>query len=78
MGELKLYKADLTEEGSYDDAISGCEVVFHVATPVNFASKDPEVTIFIVETKTIAVNRLGSDPGLIKFWIEPLPPQMPS
>ncbi|KAL8108531.1 hypothetical protein AgCh_024841 [Apium graveolens] len=31
---LSLWKADLTEEGSYDDAIQGCEAVFHVATPM--------------------------------------------
>ncbi|RAL44387.1 hypothetical protein DM860_011664 [Cuscuta australis] len=31
---LKLVKADLTEEGSFDDAINGCEGVFHTASPV--------------------------------------------
>ncbi|KAK1401144.1 Dihydroflavonol 4-reductase [Heracleum sosnowskyi] len=31
---LSLWKADLTEEGSFDDAIQGCEGVFHVATPM--------------------------------------------
>ncbi|XP_031098120.1 tetraketide alpha-pyrone reductase 1 [Ipomoea triloba] len=31
---LKLVKADLTEEGSFDDAIMGCEGVFHTASPV--------------------------------------------
>lgn len=42
LGELKLYQADLTDEGSFDEAISGCDIVFHVATPVHFESKDPE------------------------------------
>ncbi|XP_058072932.1 anthocyanidin reductase ((2S)-flavan-3-ol-forming)-like [Magnolia sinica] len=42
LGDLKLFKADLTEEGSFDDAINGCDFVFHVATPMNFESKDPE------------------------------------
>lgn len=41
--ELKLFGADLTEEGSFDTPVAGCNVVFHVATPVNFASQDPEV-----------------------------------
>lgn len=43
LGELKIFGADLTEEGSFDEPISGCDFVFHVATPVNFASQDPEV-----------------------------------
>ncbi|KAL5972839.1 hypothetical protein ACLOJK_039645 [Asimina triloba] len=41
-GDLKLCRADLTEEGSFDDAVNGCDFVFHVATPVHFESKDPE------------------------------------
>ena len=40
---LALWKADLTHEGSFDVAINGCNGVFHVATPLDFASKDPEV-----------------------------------
>ncbi|XP_057975737.1 dihydroflavonol 4-reductase-like isoform X2 [Malania oleifera] len=39
---LTLWKADLAEEGSFDEAISGCAGVFHVATPMDFESKDPE------------------------------------
>nr|BAJ08042.1 dihydroflavonol 4-reductase [Cyclamen graecum] len=39
---LTLWKADLTEEGSFDEAIQGCSGVFHVATPMDFESKDPE------------------------------------
>lgn len=40
---LTLWKADLAEEGSFDDAIQGCAGVFHVATPMDFESEDPEV-----------------------------------
>ncbi|XP_071739111.1 dihydroflavonol 4-reductase [Rutidosis leptorrhynchoides] len=39
---LTLWKADLTKEGSFDEAIEGCLGVFHVATPMDFKSKDPE------------------------------------
>ncbi|GMH13898.1 hypothetical protein Nepgr_015739 [Nepenthes gracilis] len=39
---LTLWKADLTQEGSFDEAIHGCSGVFHVATPMDFDSKDPE------------------------------------
>lgn len=31
---MSLWKADLGVESSYDDAIQGCEGVFHVATPM--------------------------------------------
>ena len=43
---LTLWKADLSEEGSFDAAIQGCSGVFHVATPMDFESKDPEVLVF--------------------------------
>nr|BBA68556.1 dihydroflavonol 4-reductase [Nemophila menziesii] len=39
---LKLYRAEMSEEGSFDEAIEGCHGVFHVATPMDFESKDPE------------------------------------
>ncbi|CAO1945259.1 unnamed protein product [Urochloa humidicola] len=39
---LSIWRADLAEEGSFDDAIKGCTGVFHVATPMDFESKDPE------------------------------------
>lgn len=43
---LTLWKADLTQDGSFDEAIEGCHGVFHVATPMDFESKDPEVHIY--------------------------------
>lgn len=39
---LLLFRADLCEEGSFDSAIHGCGGVFHVATPTDFVSQDPE------------------------------------
>ncbi|KAA8537596.1 hypothetical protein F0562_027204 [Nyssa sinensis] len=40
---LSLWKGDLIEEGSFDDAILGCIGVFHVATPMEFLNiQDPE------------------------------------
>ncbi|TKY75171.1 Dihydroflavonol-4-reductase protein [Spatholobus suberectus] len=35
-------KADLAEEGSFDEAIQGCTRVFHLATPTDFESKGPK------------------------------------
>ncbi|GAB2267681.1 hypothetical protein Dimus_002664 [Dionaea muscipula] len=39
---MSLWKADLNVEGSFDAAIQGSSGVFHVATPMDFESKDPE------------------------------------
>lgn len=43
LGELTIFRGDLTDEGSFDAAIAGSDLVFHVATPVHFGSPDPEV-----------------------------------
>ncbi|TKY59382.1 Anthocyanidin reductase [Spatholobus suberectus] len=42
LGELKIFGADLTGAKDFDAPIAGCELVFQLATPVNFASEDPE------------------------------------
>ncbi|PIA58453.1 hypothetical protein AQUCO_00500408v1 [Aquilegia coerulea] len=42
LGELNVFRGDLTDEGSFDEAVTGCDIVFHIATPVHFASEDPE------------------------------------
>nr|BAE78769.1 dihydroflavonol 4-reductase [Agapanthus praecox] len=39
---LTIWKANLNDEGSFDEAINGSTGVFHVATPMDFDSKDPE------------------------------------
>ncbi|MED6191593.1 hypothetical protein PIB30_001871 [Stylosanthes scabra] len=33
---LRLFKADLNEEGSFDEAVKGCDGVFHVAASMQF------------------------------------------
>ncbi|XP_047327138.1 phenylacetaldehyde reductase-like [Impatiens glandulifera] len=43
---LKLFKANLTEDCSFDEAIEGCHGVFHVASPCTFTTKkDPYAEI---------------------------------
>jgi len=39
---LKLFRAELLEDGSFDAAIDRCDGVFHVASPVDFLPNDPE------------------------------------
>ena len=40
---LRIFKADLLEEGSFDSAVEGCDGVFHAACPVQLIFKDPQV-----------------------------------
>ncbi|CAN1190364.1 Phenylacetaldehyde reductase [Linum perenne] len=42
---LRLYRADLLEEGSFDSAVRGCDGVFHTASPVSFSAVDPQKEI---------------------------------
>lgn len=44
---LRLVKADLMEEGSFDDAIMGCHGVFHTASPVLKPSSDPKACSYL-------------------------------
>ncbi|KAF9587222.1 hypothetical protein IFM89_039552 [Coptis chinensis] len=39
---LELVKADLMEDGSFDDAVMGCDGVFHTASPVLGPKSDPK------------------------------------
>lgn len=54
-----IWKADLSIEESYDEAINGCNGVFHVATPIHFESRDPEVHLIdisiLIEAKSSPV-----------------------
>lgn len=40
--QIKFFKSDLLEEGSYDEAIEGCAVVFHIASPFTLIVEDPQ------------------------------------
>jgi anthocyanidin reductase len=40
---LTVLRGDLDVEGSFDEAVAGCDYAFLVAAPVNVASEDPEV-----------------------------------
>ena len=41
-GELKLFEADLLGPGSFSQAMAGCGVVFHTASPFLMHFKDPQ------------------------------------
>ncbi|KAI5387454.1 putative anthocyanidin reductase isoform X3 [Lathyrus oleraceus] len=42
--QLKVFRADLQEDGSFDEAIKGCVGVFHVAASMQFNVNDKENT----------------------------------
>ena len=41
-GTIKYFQADLLDEGSYTEAMQGCEVVFHTASPFTSDVSDPQ------------------------------------
>ena len=41
-GAIKFFESDLLKPGSYDDAIKGCELVYHTASPFTTNYKDPQ------------------------------------
>ena len=56
---LKLFKANLLEEGSFDSVVDGCEGVFHTASPCFFEAKDPQAELIDPSLKG-TLNVLGS------------------
>lgn len=41
-GNIKYFKSDLLEKGSYADAMKDCELVYHTASPFAYDVKDPQ------------------------------------
>ena len=41
-GEIKYFKADLLTEGAYTEAMQGCELVYHTASPFTTDVKNPQ------------------------------------
>lgn len=41
-GNIKYFKSDLLQEGSYAEAMKGCELVYHTASPFTTDVKDPQ------------------------------------
>lgn len=41
-GSIKYFKADLLDDGSYDEPMKGCELVFHTASPFVISVKDSQ------------------------------------
>lgn len=41
-GTITYFEADLLDNGSYAEAMAGCQIVFHVASPFNLTSTAPQ------------------------------------
>lgn len=41
-GSIRYFRSDLMEKGSYTDAMAGCELVFHTASPFIMSVRDPQ------------------------------------
>lgn len=41
-GNIKYFKSDLLEKGSYKEAMEGCELVYHTASPFTAIVKNPQ------------------------------------
>lgn len=41
-GSIKYFRADLLDQGSYDEAMKGCELVIHTASPFTIQTKNPQ------------------------------------
>lgn len=41
-GTLKFFKGDLEEEGTFEEGMQGCSVVFHTASPFTLSVNDPQ------------------------------------
>jgi dihydroflavonol-4-reductase len=41
-GKIVYFKSDLLKEGSYDEAMKGCELIFHTASPFTSNFSDPQ------------------------------------
>ncbi|KAJ0039016.1 hypothetical protein Pint_23955 [Pistacia integerrima] len=64
---LHLFKANLLEEGSFDSAVSGCEGVFHTASPVIISAKDPQAELIDPAVKG-TLNVLRSCVKVQSLW----------
>ncbi|MFI6655948.1 NAD-dependent epimerase/dehydratase family protein [Streptomyces sp. NPDC050523] len=70
-GQLDLFEADLLVDGAFDEAMKGCEVVFHVASPFLMPEKIKDGQRDVVEPALLGTrNVVGSverTPGVRRF-----------
>ena len=69
-GKLELFEADLLKEGSFDDAVKGCSVVFHTASPFQLQVNDPQKDLVEPALKgTLNVLESAKKAGITKVIV---------
>ncbi|KAK8661111.1 hypothetical protein V6N13_052011 [Hibiscus sabdariffa] len=65
---LKLLKANLLEEGSFDSVVEGCEGVFHTASPFYHDVVDPQAELIdpaVKGTQNLHIGRKPRTPDVV-------------
>lgn len=57
---LSVYSADLTSDDGWKEAITGCDYVLHVASPMSSKSKNPDNLIIPAQEGTLRVLRIAA------------------
>jgi nucleoside-diphosphate-sugar epimerase len=62
--QLTIMAADLTADGGWDEAVSGCDVVLHIASPLGMGESDGEALIAAALDGTLRVLRAAAAAGV--------------